>query len=780
LVLVFVTLITGHEVGLAQKFPDPNQDVGASAEKAQALAKSLDEADRTIWGKELEAQRHEAEIIEVWDRLRKTPISKRHEIFAALDVEKIILGKLAEQRKLEMGVTETGSAPGKAHDLQQWRQWLFAMHAAGHRIVQSEWHHSGFTPGEEGAPDRSEVNYELHLGNELHPNRFAILKGALEITWRRGPELHARPVPAIIDASRFTILQREGAPPFRRSLRIAPKPAKPGGPVTLGPVVVHDLNGDGLPEIILGWVNQLLWNRGRLKFQETKLFRESPRAMGGAACVADFTGDGHLDFLGVDDEGRAWLLAGTKNGAFAADGTRAWREIAKMPSAMTAGDVDRDGDLDIWLTQYKDPYTGGQMPTPFYDANDGHPSHLFINDGKGNFTDGTAAAGLAAKRFRRSFSASLVDLDDDRDLDLIVVSDFAGLDAYLNDGKGRFRDATSELFEERAGFGMSHVFGDFDRDGREDLFMAGMSSTTARRLDQLGLQREDFPEYAKKRAAMAFGNRVFQRRDGKFVQTALNAGCARAGWAWGTAGFDLENDGDDDLYVANGHMSGESARDYCTCFWRRDIYAGSSQEDPVTSRLLSDEFRPVELRGLGAGKISWNGFEHNRLFLNLAGREFVDAGYLFGVSYETDCRAVVTADLDADGRRDLLVVEHRRNKAMKPVQSLMIHRNVAPGDNHWLGVRLAGDSTVSPIGAKVEVRGRFGTRERRIANGDSFAAQHPPVAHFGLGEHDRVDRIVVTWPDGRVSERKEVFVDNYLELRPPPRSSPAPKDGRKR
>ena len=106
------------------------------------------------------------------------------------------------------------------------------------------------------------------------------------------------------------------------------------------------------------------------------------------------------------------------------------------PQCITCGDVDGDGDLDAFIGQYASTYMSGKLPTPYYDANDGHPAYLLINDGTGRFTDQTAAFGLAPKRHRRTYSASFVDLDEDRDLDLMVVSDFAGLDLYRNNGKG--------------------------------------------------------------------------------------------------------------------------------------------------------------------------------------------------------------------------------------------------------------------------------------------------------------------------------------------------------
>ena len=122
-------------------------------------------------------------------------------------------------------------------------------------------------------------------------------------------------------------------------------------------------------------------------------------------------------------------------------------------------------------------------------CNDGHPAYLLINDGTGRFTDQTAAFGLAPKRHRRTYSASFVDLDEDRDLDLMVVSDFAGLDLYRNNGKGQFTDITDSLGANHYSFGMSHALADFDQDQKLDIYMVGMGSTTARRLESLGLGR---------------------------------------------------------------------------------------------------------------------------------------------------------------------------------------------------------------------------------------------------------------------------------------------------
>src|SRR2546426_12200818 len=129
------------------------------------------------------------------------------------------------------------------------------------------------------------------------------------------------------------------------------------------------------------------------------------------------------------------------------------------------------------------------LPISYYDANDGNPAYLLLNDGHGNFTDATPAAGLEKKRRRRTYSASFVDLNDDGNLDLLVVSDFAGVDLYRNDGRGHFSDVTREWVAEPHAFGMAHALTDFNADGRLDILMIGMNSPVADRLEHLDLWR---------------------------------------------------------------------------------------------------------------------------------------------------------------------------------------------------------------------------------------------------------------------------------------------------
>ena len=406
------------------------------------------------------------------------------------------------------------------------------------------------------------------------------------------------------------------------------------------------------------------------------------------------------------------------------------------------------------------------MPTPYYDANDGYPAYLLLNDGRGQFTDVAASRGLQARRHRRTYSSSLVDLDDDHDLDLMVVSDFAGVDLYENDGRGRFTDVRDRWIDEWHSFGMAHTFGDYDLDGRQDFYVIGMSSTTARRLDSMGLGRSDFREHSRMRSAMGFGNRMYMRRDSGYAEPSFKQEVARTGWSWGTSSFDFDNDGDEDIYIANGHLSGKSSRDYCSTFWCHDLYTGSSKADPTVDKLLNFSLRPIN-----DASISWNGYEKNFLLLNRSGRGFTNISFLMNVAMAQDCRGVVSEDLNGDGLMDLLVMEQRNSgRRQGPRQILHVFANQMEGTgrrNNWVGIRLQEQGNPGhAAGALVEMQAGARRRVKHLVTGDSYFSQHAPVVHFGLGKTSKVERIIVRWPGGKENVLQQPALNRYHTLSP--------------
>jgi hypothetical protein len=433
------------------------------------------------------------------------------------------------------------------------------------------------------------------------------------------------------------------------------------------------------------------------------------------------------------------------------------------PTAITAGDIDGDGDLDVFIGQQKPGYSNGDIPTPYYDARDSFPSYLLENDGRGGFRDVTIEAGLGEKNRRRNFSATFVDLDEDGDLDFLLTSDFSGTDMFYNDGHGRFTDVTEKLKPTAFAFGMSHTFGDYNLDGRLDFMEIGMSSTTARRLEQLNLGRDEFPDYNDARKHMGYGNRMYLYDGDNFVQAPFNAGVARTGWSWGSTTLDFDCDGDQDVYVVNGQTSGKTTKDYCTRFWCHDVYYKRGERPDAA---IQDLFGKMGALFTG-DYISWNGYEHNALLMNLDGKDFINVGFLMDVSFEFDSRCAVSGDLNGDGRVDL-IVEHKNVRDSK--SSLYIAANQWTDSNHWIGVHLrsAGPGP-SPLGAKVLVRLADGRKLlQHNLSGHSVWAQHANSVHFGLGESAvEVEEITVTWPGGAVSELKNPPIDQYHVVKTP-------------
>ena len=158
---------------------------------------------------------------------------------------------------------------------------------------------------------------------------------------------------------------------------------------------------------------------------------------------------------------------------------------------------------------------------------------------------------------------------------------------------------------------------------------------------------------------------------------------------------------------------------------------------------------------------SWNGYEHNVFFLNRDRKEYLSVAFLLGLSFEADCRAVVSDDLDGDGLLDLLVTTHYGTFSER--HALYVMQNRLQHARNWIGVHLAGRSS---IGAQVTLHMQYGRRTAQVINGDSFCSQHAATVHFGLGDERRVRRIEIRWPSSRLTSLEDPEVNRYHFARP--------------
>ncbi len=719
------------------------------------LQKEREELDKTVFADETKAVQHEQVFITLWDRLRNEDPLK---VLNQFEFKTLIFGNLTPQESPDWGIEgiTIGALNGTEKKItrEQYQILINNFHDEGWRLNQSEWHHSKFIPAENNEPARSIVSCEMHCTSSKEEKRV-IIRGKIKVTWsiNEGED----PTPDTIDINDLQIITRQGKKIFQEAMNADPKIEAPGRFPRFSPIMVYDLDGDGLNEIIAGGCNLIYKNQGDGKYTKKDFLLNPIVRPAEAGLLADMNGDGNVDFIGGNSvDGSLLLFLGDKKGFNKAPIKFNIPPLQGL-HALSAADIDGDNDLDLFVGQWKAPYIGGSMPTPYYDANDGYPDYLLRNDGNNIFIDITDQSGLAKKRDRRTFSASLVDLNFDTHPDLVVVADFSGLDFYINDGKGNFTDKTADFGDEKYAFGMSHTFGDWDGDGIQDLCLVGMSSTTARRLDGLGITKPGYEKYSLMRAPMTYGNRLYTRDSkGNFTQPKFTASAARSGWSWGCTATDFDLDGDTDLYVVNGHISGNSAKDYCTRFWCHDLYTGNSKPNTV----LDDLFQTELLSGLGKD-FSWNGFEHNAMYLNQSGKDFLNAGFLLGSAFEYDSRSVLATDMDENGTQDLIVVEYNA-KTMS--QRLHIYKNTIDSDNSWIGINLADNQYTSPVGSIITARSQSRNWSKIIVNGDGFTSQGPSRAHFGLGKIKELSEIKVVWPNGKNTILKNPKINQYHQV----------------
>ncbi|MEZ6099758.1 MAG: VCBS repeat-containing protein [Pirellulaceae bacterium] len=235
----------------------------------------------------------------------------------------------------------------------------------------------------------------------------------------------------------------------------------------------------------------------------------------------------------------------------------------RLAYTMTAADYDGDHDIDVYVCLYHAPPEAEiGNPVPYHDANNGSPNVLIANDGQWTFHDATTETGLDQNNHRWSYAASWDDYDDDGDPDLYVANDFGRNNLYENDG-GHFVDVAARAGVEDIASGMSVSWGDYNRDGRMDLYVSNMFSAAGGRVTyQRQFNSTAAGATRNYLQRLARGNSLFENRgDGTFEDVTQSMHVEMGRWAWSSNFCDLNNDGWEDLVVANGNYTGEDTGD---------------------------------------------------------------------------------------------------------------------------------------------------------------------------------------------------------------------------
>ena len=347
-------------------------------------------------------------------------------------------------------------------------------------------------------------------------------------------------------------------------------------PVNLGLDVVAnhglalgDVNGDGLDDLYLcqqgGLPNRLfIQNPDGTLTDHTRQSGTGWLDYCASALIVDLDNDGDRD-LAVSQDFKLLLMENDGSGRFNLSfGTSTHAQTFSI----SAADFDLDGDLDIYACGYNpsaDRVRSGALgePLPYHDAQNGGANMLLSNDGSWEFNEVTENVGLNHNNNRFSFAATWEDYDDDGDPDLYVANDYGRNNLYENTS-GRFVDVAAELGIEDMASGMSASWGDFNRDGRLDIYISNMFSAAGNRIT---FQRQFKPGAPQAMLAQyqrhARGNTLFQAdKEGRgFRDISVEQGVTMGRWAWGSRFVDLNNDGWEDLVVANGFISTEDTGD---------------------------------------------------------------------------------------------------------------------------------------------------------------------------------------------------------------------------
>jgi tetratricopeptide (TPR) repeat protein len=535
-----------------------------------------------------------------------------------------------------------------------------------------------------------------------------------------------------------------------------------------------DFDNDGLDDLYVcqpsGLPNRLYRNRGDGTLEDVTE-KAGVGVLDGTACAlfADFENKGLQDLLVVGGSGPL-LFLNQGNGKFVLK--RNAFQFAHPPQGTFAhaavADYDRDGRLDIYFCLYSyylglDQY---HYPAPYFDARNGPPNFLLHNEGNATFHDRTEAAGLNVDNDRYSFACAWGDYNADGAPDLYVANDFGRNNLYRNNGDGKFTVVSSEAGVEDVGAGMSASWFDFDNDGHQDVYVSNMWSSAGMRVSEQKRFHKKDPE-----AIRAFyrqharGNSLYRNLgNGKFQNVSQEAGVDVGRWAWSSDAWDFDHDGYPDLYIANGYISGPSsselktprpeAGDVSSFFWRQVV--ANSPQSPSPSP--DYELGWNAINELIRSDASWNGYERNVFYANNHDGTFSDVSGTSGLDFPDDSRSFVLADLDNDGR--LEVVLKNRN-----APQLRILRNVMKEIGRSIAFRLRGTkSNRDAIGTAVTVAAEEHKQTKYLQAGSGFLSQHTKELFFGLGKTEGSVRATIRWPSGLVQVFEHLPVNRRIEI----------------
>ncbi len=536
-----------------------------------------------------------------------------------------------------------------------------------------------------------------------------------------------------------------------------------------GGVGVGDLNGDGLPELMLTsneHGNRLYLNKGHFQFQDIT----DQAGVGGkgswatGVTFADVNGDGLLDiyvcFAGnIPGKRRANELYINKGSG--QDGIPTFSEEASQYGIADEGystqatffDYDRDGNLDLYLVNnsFRPVNSFGlRNIRRVRDKLGGHK--LFHNDGNGHFTDVSETAGIFGSEIAFGLGVVASDVNRDGWPDIYVSNDFFERDyLYINNRDGTFKEQLDQQLPYLSYFSMGLDIADINNDGWADIYTTDMLPEDEYRLRTTSA----FEGYDVYQAKVKNGYHYQLMRNmlqlnngnGTFSDIGQMAGVARTDWSWSALIADLDLDGYKDIYITNGIAKDVTSQDYVAFLASEQTMLTATKGKRVDFKALTD--------AMGSTKLQ------HYAFRNKGDLTFTNEASNWGLSTPSFANGAAYVDLDGDGALDL-IVNNVNDEAF-------VYRNNARTllkENHYLEVKLEGDGgNRFGVGSKVTLENGKQKLFQELSPTRGFQSSVDYVLTFGLGKIDTVKSMTVEWPDGRVSTLANVPANQRITVK---------------
>lgn len=524
-----------------------------------------------------------------------------------------------------------------------------------------------------------------------------------------------------------------------------------------GGAAIGDINNDSLPDVFFTsnmGDNKLYLNKGNFQFDDitpkTGIKQDSMWSTG--VVFVDINNDGWLDIY-VCNSGhmstghrKNQLFINNHNLTFTESAKQYGLDISAYSTQVSFFDFDNDGDLDCFMidnspipVNHLNYIADRDKPQDQWTVAEflkGGGDHLFKND-NGHFTEITKKAGIHGSLISFGLGVSVGDINNDGWPDVYVSNDSYERDyLYINQKDGTFKDEFENYFQHTSMSSMGTDIADINNDGYPDLFTTDMLPGDDYRLKTMGAfdNIDLFNSKIREGLYYQYVKNCLQlnNRNGKFIDIGNYSGVSATDWSWGELMFDADNDGFTDLYVCNGVNRDVTDLDFM------DFFAN----DVVQKMVLTGQKDKVDEIVQKIPKTAIL----NKVYKNNGDLKFTDIGEAWGFTQKSFSNGAAYGDLDNDGDLDLVI-----NNENGP--SFVYKNNSREStQNNYLSIALRGNTVNTfAIGSKIQLFAgdQIFTRELIPSRGFQSSVDYKQV--IGLGKINKVDSMVITWPDRTMS-----------------------------